>query len=83
MFGRLALAKEQSMEEGYVGVPTEQTSIIGHTGVAITDLRPAGKVEVDGKQYDAVSQFGVFIEKGTNIVVSKYEATQVYVRVEN
>ena len=83
MFGRLALAKEQSMDEGYVGVPTEQTTIIGHSGIAITDLRPAGKVEIDGKQYDAVSQFGVFIEKGTPIVVSKYEATQVYVKIKN
>ena len=83
MFSRLALAKEQSMEEGYVGVPTEQTNIVGHEGIATTDLRPSGKVIIDGKHYDAVSQYGDFIIKGTKIKVTKYEATQVYVKVDN
>lgn len=83
MFSRLALDKEQSMEEGYVGVPTEQINIVGYEGVATTDLRPSGKVLISGKHYDAVSQYGDFIAKGTKIKVTKYEATQVYVKVEN
>ena len=41
------------------------------------------KVIIDGKHYDAVSQYGDFITKGTKIKVTKYEATQVYVKVEN
>ncbi|MBQ5925972.1 MAG: nodulation protein NfeD [Paludibacteraceae bacterium] len=80
IFGRLALAKEQSMDEGYVGVPTEQISIVGSEGIATTDLRPSGKVIIDGHHYDAVSHFGDFIEKGTPIIITKYEATQLYVR---
>lgn len=80
IFGRLALAKEQTTDEGYVGVPTEQISIVGSEGIATTDLRPAGKVIIDGKHYDAVSQYGDFIEKGSSIIVTKYEATQLYVR---
>ena len=80
IFGRLALAKEQTTDEGYVGVPTEQISIVGSEGIATTDLRPAGKIIIDGKHYDAVSQYGDFIEKGTSIIVTKYEATQLYVR---
>ena len=83
MFRHLALVKEQSTKEGYVGVPIEQNSIIGHEGKAITDLRPAGKVEIEGKQYDAISQFGDYITKETNVIVSKYETTQVYVKVKN
>ena len=80
IFGRLALAKEQTMEEGYVGVPTEQISIVGSEGIATTDLRPSGKVIINNRHYDAVSQYGDFIEKGTPIIVTKYEATQLYVR---
>ncbi len=80
IFARLALAKEQTMEEGYVGVPTEQISIVGSEGITTTDLRPAGKVIIDGKHYDAVSQYGDFIEKGSSIIVTKYETTQLYVR---
>lgn len=79
MFARLALDKEQTMEEGYVGVPTEQISIVGYEGIATTDLRPSGKVVIDSRHYDAVSQYGDFIEKGTPVVVTKYEATQLYV----
>ena len=80
IFGRLALAKEQSMDEGYVGVPTEQITIVGSEGIATNDLRPSGKVIIDGHHYDAVSQYGDFIEKGTSVIITKYEATQLYVR---
>jgi membrane-bound serine protease (ClpP class) len=80
IFGRLALAKEQTTDEGYVGVPTEQISIVGSEGIATTDLRPSGKVAIDNRHYDAVSQYGDFIEKGTPIIITKYEATQLYVR---
>ena len=80
MFARLALDKEQTMEEGYVGVPIKQISIVGSEGIATTDLRPSGKVVIDGRHYDAVSQYGDFIEKGTPIIVTKYETTQLYVR---
>ena len=80
MFARLALAKEQSMKEGYVGVPTEQISIVGSEGITTTALRPSGKVIIDNRHYDAVSQYGDFIEKGTPVIITKYEATQLYVR---
>ena len=80
MFARLALNKEQTTDEGYVGVPTEQISIIGSEGITTTDLRPSGKVIINNRHYDAVSQYGDFIEKGTPVVVTKYEATQLYVR---
>ena len=80
MFARLALDKEQTMTEGYVGVPTEQISIVGSEGITTTDLRPSGKVIINNRHYDAVSQYGDFIEAGTPVIVTKYEATQLYVR---
>ena len=47
------------------------------TGIAVTDLRPAGKVEVGGEVYDAVSLLGDYIEKGNRVMIKKYQAGQV------
>lgn len=79
IFAQLALNKEQTKTDGYIGVPTEQNLIVGNEGYTTTDLRPSGKVKINEKHYDAVSQYGDFISKDTKIVVTKYEATQVYV----
>lgn len=74
-----ALHAEQKKEDGYVGVDLSVGQEIGKRGVAVTDLRPAGKVEVENEIYDAVSLFGEYIEKGTKVVIKKYQAGQVYV----
>jgi membrane-bound serine protease (ClpP class) len=42
-------------------------------------LRPAGKVRIDGKIYDAVAEFG-FIEAQEKIVVIRSESGCLYVR---
>lgn len=65
-------------EEGFVSVPVEPKSLIGHEGISATVLRPSGRVLLDGKYYDAVSVKG-FIEKGDAVVVRKYENFQLYV----
>ena len=82
MFARLALDKEQTMTEGYVGVPTEQTTLLGAEGITATDLRPSGKVVINGRHYDAKSHFGDFIAKGTPVIVTRYETTQIYVKTK-
>ena len=47
--------------------------------MAFTDLRPAGKVSIGDDVYDAVSETGAFITRGTSVRVLKYQAGQVYV----
>ena len=68
-----ALHAEQKPEDGYVGVDLSVREEIGKQGIAVTDLRPAGKV------YDAVSLLGDYIEKGNRVMIKKYQAGQVYV----
>ena len=34
-------------------VATQVDALVGHRGVAVTDLRPTGQVEIDGKRYEA------------------------------
>ena len=74
-----SLSKEQLRQQGY-GIDIDSyTNAIGNTGLAYTVLRPAGKVKIDNKLYDAIS-LGSFIEKGEEIVVSDYENAQLIVR---
>jgi membrane-bound serine protease (ClpP class) len=43
-------------------------SVIGKTGVVVTDLKPGGHILVDGKRLQAISQSG-YLTKGTEVVV--------------
>ncbi len=78
IFKRVALEKTLDNKSGYIGVPVEIKEIVGKTGIASTVLRPSGKIQIEGKTYDAVSEEG-FIEKGTTVNVIRYETGQVYV----
>jgi membrane-bound serine protease (ClpP class) len=75
---KLALTSTQVLSEGFIGVPPEIRTMSGKTGVADTMLRPSGKVRIDGKLYDAMSEFG-FIEKGEPVKVTRSESGQIYV----
>jgi membrane-bound serine protease (ClpP class) len=77
-FGNLSLKSEQLTEDGFIGVETEQQSLVGEKGVAHTVLRPSGRVMIQEKLYDAISEYG-FIEKDEAIRVIRYETGQVYV----
>lgn len=71
--------EEQDKEKGYVaGVPLEKLPAVGCRGVAYTTLRPAGKVEINGEIFDAVSS-GKFIEKGATIVIYKIEGSKLII----
>ncbi len=78
LFRKVALNKTLDNESGYLGVPIEFKEIVGKTGVASTVLRPSGRILIDNKTYDAVSEDG-FIEKGTPVIVIRYETGQLYV----
>ena len=79
-FSHLSLHEVMSLEEGYLGVDPELLFLKGKKGIAITNLRPSGKINIEGKNYDALAESGM-IEKGTSIVVTKVEAAQLYVEV--
>ncbi|MDD4922800.1 MAG: NfeD family protein [Bacteroidales bacterium] len=78
VFQKMALTSVQNNEEGFIGVPMEIKDMVGKTGIADTVLRLSGKVRINDKMYDAVSEYG-FIEKGEKVRVTRYESGQVYV----
>lgn len=53
--------------------------LLGQTGEAFSDLRPAGVAIIDGRKVDVVSE-GTFIERGTALTVSLVEGPRVVVR---
>jgi len=80
MFKNFALNTVQHVNEGFVSVDTSLFGLKGKTGKAQTVLRPGGKVLIEGNIYDAVAVTG-FIERNTPILVTKVEATQLYVEI--
>jgi membrane-bound serine protease (ClpP class) len=54
-------------------------TLVGRAGVALTTLRPAGRIEVDGEPLDAVSE-GDFIERGQAIRVVRAEGNSIVVK---
>ncbi|MFF0827136.1 nodulation protein NfeD [Brevibacillus sp. NPDC003359] len=77
LFNKFILGDTQQNEEGYVA-PRDQRELEGKSGIALTSLRPAGVVKVEGKRVDAVS-VGGFIEAGTTITVVQVEGTRIVV----
>lgn len=71
LFGGLALNTEEKTDEGFTVAIDQMQALIGSTGIAASILRPAGKISVDGKIYDAVSQIG-YIEKGQPVTIVDY-----------
>ena len=78
---KVMLTAEQRSSEGYVSFDN-LSGLIGATGTARSMLRPAGKVDVDGKLYDAICEIG-YINSGEQIKVIRYETGQLYVMKNN
>lgn len=53
--------------------------LVGHEGVTVTALRPAGTADLDGKRVSVVG-LGGMIDAGARIVVVSVEGTEIRVR---
>jgi membrane-bound serine protease (ClpP class) len=79
-FKKMVLSDEQKAGSGYVSSVVD-LNLIDKEGRAKTDLRPSGKVEIDGVWYDAVALDG-YIEKGSTVYVVKHENYNLFVRLK-
>lgn len=78
-YGSLALKTNMDTDKGFVAQDMNLTQYVGKQGIASTLLRPVGKVEIDGEYLDATSEVG-FIDKGEEIVVTRFENAQLFVK---
>ncbi len=59
--------------------PTEPEKWLGHEGVALTDLRPAGSARLDGEKVDVITN-GEHLESGTRVKVVRVDGPSIFVR---
>lgn len=77
LYNRIIL-KEGSAKTHDIPEETVYHELLGKVGITATQMRPAGKVKISGKQYDALT-LGEFLDVGTTVVVTKVQGSQIYV----
>lgn len=78
IFKRLILRDQTTTELGYVSA-VNRLELIGLEGTTVTDLRPAGIVQLEDERIDVVSE-GSFIDSGERVKVVKVEGMRIVVR---
>jgi len=81
MWSRISLGISQTKDIGYIASIGDE-EITNKTGVTITPLRPAGKVDIDGNRVDVVSEGG-FIDKDEKVIVIDVKGSKVLVKPYN
>ena len=57
------------------------SALVGEKGIALTDLRPAGKAEFGGEELTVLSK-GSFIRKGSRLEIIEVNNNQIFVKGE-
>ncbi len=70
---------ETTLEESHVDATRGLGVKPGDIGVAKSSLRPSGKIVVNNKKIDSITQ-GEFIQKGETVVIEKIEQNRVIVK---
>ena len=76
-FTKLALKTSLMESDGFVGVNTDYADLVGKMAIVMTDMKPSGKIEIDGKWYEASLEFGM-VRKGGTVVVTRFEGGRLY-----
>ena len=77
-FEKIILSSTQDKDKGFVATFFPEP-MQGKKGVTHTIMRPSGKVEVDGKIYDAFSR-GEYIEKGETVEIIGEDTTSLIIK---
>lgn len=78
-FKKMGVQAEMKTADGFSIRDEAQQTLISQTGIAVTNLRPAGKVELNGVRYDAIAD-GSFIQSGTTVKVTEVRSAYLVVR---
>ena len=65
--------------EGSSNIPQTEENIIGKKGESLTTMAPTGKILIEGKEYEATANSGLF-EAGTPVEVVNYDNYKVIVK---
>ncbi|MHB9027391.1 MAG: NfeD family protein [Candidatus Latescibacterota bacterium] len=81
LFSRISMSMALKPGGGYASTDSAASALLGKRGVALSDLHPAGKAEIEGLRIDVVTEGG-YIMKGTPVVVSEVYGARVVVKGE-
>lgn len=82
LWSSLVLKGEQDASQGfYAGLDPATMPRAGAKGHVLATMRPAGRVMIDGKPWDAVSTGG-FIEEGQKVIVVRIEGGRMFVAID-
>ncbi len=78
LFGKLILQDAMTSEQGYVSNAEASLLNVGSLATAYTDLRPSGKIILDGKVFTAMAE-SHFISKGTQVKIISVDGIKITV----
>jgi len=76
---KVVLTDTMEATTGFTESLKDMATLVQQTGVALTDLRPAGAVDVKGEKYDAVVEGG-YVHKGEKVHVTAIRGNYLVVR---
>lgn len=77
-FRRLVLTSEVDDRHGFTAALPEDAELTGRTGRALSDLRPAGKIQIGERVLDASTE-GEYLEAGERVRVIRTDGNRVLV----
>ena len=65
-------------EQGYINT-NDLEYLIGKQGIAVTDLRPAGKCDIEGVEFDVRAEDG-YIPRGSKVQINRIKEKKIFVK---
>jgi len=74
----IVLQEELKAEKGYLSA-SDLEYLVGKEGTASTDLRPSGKCDIDGVEFDVRSE-GYYIAKGSKVQIIRVQGSTLIIK---
>lgn len=74
----IVLEEELKADRGYLN-SSDLEYLVGKEGIAATDLRPSGKCDIEGIEFDVRAE-SRYIEKGTKVYISRIHENTIMVK---
>lgn len=73
----ISLSTVLDVKDGFSSPGKELDYLVGRYALVVTHMRPSGKIDVDGKWFEATMEFGT-ADKGERVVISRSEGGRLY-----
>lgn len=72
------LEDELKAKQGYLNA-SDLEYLVGKEGIASTDLKPAGKCDIEGVEFDVRAE-GKYVEKGTRVKINRIHENTIMIK---